>query len=135
MGVIHFRDLDDLVAELEPGQVVRVDMLQITEGTFRPRLDVDIVGIGVHVRAFNADGHILSCYIPVARVQMMGHTPLDKGYDEAWERAEGLAKRVVGYLADRGFDPRPGLIDLGDARPLAGGWSGYEGANLRSSPE
>ncbi len=63
MGVIHFIELDEMVAELSPGQVVRVAVLDVTEAVASH--GIRLAGIGVHTRAFNGD-HILSCYIPVA---------------------------------------------------------------------
>ncbi len=128
MGVIHFGDLEDLVAELETGQVVRVEVLDITEGSNR-KYGIRLAGIGVHVRAFNGNGHILACYLPVKRLQMVGMRPVnDQEYEGAWEKAETEADRVRNYLTGCGFDVRPGVIEIGDVCPPAGGWNGDEEA-------
>ena len=127
MGLIQFADLAHLVAELPAGHVVRVETLETVEGVDKGT-GVRRVGIGVHVRAFTPDGHILAGYIPTARLQLIGQTDLDDPggtagrYDAAWEEARTNAERVRAYLARRGLDVRRGTIDLGDARPLAGGW-------------
>ncbi len=125
MGIIHFADLDEMLAELSDGQIVRVSVLDVTEGTAE-KYGIRLASIGVHVRAFNDDGHVLSCYIPVKRLQVIGRVPpaAQRGeYDSAWNDAENEAARVRAYLTQRGFEVRPGVIDLGDARPMAGGWN------------
>jgi len=105
--------------------------VDVSEGVSRD--GVRLAGLGVHVRAFAGDGHVLACYIPTARLQMIGGTVLsDPGGDKrvyavAWERAKAEGARVREYLVGRGFDVRPGVIEIGDARPLAGGWSTGEG--------
>ena len=128
MGVIHFADLDELIEELVEGQTVRVAVLDLTESISKD-YGIRQAGIGVHVRAFDGDGHVLACYVQVVCLQMIGNTALSdpgggKPYSAAWEKAEGEAGRVRKYLAGRGFDVRPGVIEIGDARPLAGDWSG-----------
>jgi len=141
MGLIQFSDLAELCEELpachttchevrrqrEVADVVRVAVLKTTAGLDK-RLGIRLVGIGVHVRAFDAEGHILACYVPAAMVRMMGDTCLDdpggtKGtYEAAWQKARALGNRVREHLAGRGLTVRPGIIDIGEARPLAGGW-------------
>jgi len=128
MGVIHFGDLEELVEELPEGHVVRVAVLDVSEGVSRED-GIRLAGIGVHVRAFASD-HVLACYIPTARLQMIGRAVLSdpggdkQAYAQAWERAEAEGARIREYLAGRGFDVRPGVIEIGDARPLAGNWNG-----------
>ncbi len=126
MGVIHFGDLDEMLNELQPGQTVRVAVLDVTEQTFK-KYGVRRAGIGVHVRAF-AGEHILSCCIPVTALQIVGGVPhREHGqfqeYITAWDKANCCADQVKAYLAERGFDVRPGVIDLGNARPMVGGWA------------
>jgi len=126
MGVIHFGDLDEMLNELQSGQTVRVAVLDVTERAFN-KYGVRRAAIGVHVRAF-ASEHILSYYIPVAALQIVGGVPhREHGqfqeYSEAWDKANCRAEQVKAYLTQQGFEVRPGVIDLGNARPLAGGWS------------
>ena len=126
MGVIHFADLDELVNELQPGQTVRVAVLDVTEQVFK-KYGVRRAGIGVHVRAFTG-AHILSCYIPIAMLQVAGGVPpCEQGqfqeYAAAKDQAGGCAEQVKAYLAERGFDARPGIIDLRNIKPMAGGWA------------
>jgi len=127
MGLIQFSDLAELCQELPAGHTVRVAGLGTTEGLDK-RLGLRLAGIGVHVRAFAPDDHILACYVPAAMVQMMGDTCVDdpggtKGtYEAAWQKARDLGDRVREYLAGRGLTVRPGVIDIGEARLLAGGW-------------
>ena len=126
MGVIHFGDLDEMLNELQPGQTVRVAVLDVTEQTFK-KYGFRKASLGVHVRAF-AGEHILSCYIPVTALQIVGGVPhREHGqfqeYTETCDKANSRAEQVKAYLTERGFDVRPGVIDLGNARPLPGGWS------------
>jgi hypothetical protein len=83
------------------------------------------------VRAINEAGHILACYLPVARLQLYNGRragdPTWEQYDLAWEKAEALKERVMAFLqeaaAGRGFTVcGAGVIDLGQARPLSATW-------------
>ena len=67
---IQFGQLDELVAELKPGQVVRVVILDISESISSQIPDLRRVSVGVHSRTINAEGHILACYLPVASLQL-----------------------------------------------------------------
>jgi len=130
MGVIHFGDLGEMIGELLDGHTVRVEVLDVTEGVSKD-YGIRQAGIGVHVRAFADEPEIvLACYVPVARLQMMSGAVLSdpgggkEAYSTAWEKAEAEADRMREYLTGLGFDVRPGVIEIGDVRPLAGGWSG-----------
>jgi hypothetical protein len=88
--------------------------------------------VGVHVRAFNDQGHILACCLPVARIQLYyGRREADRtwrAYDQAWAKAEALKARVVAFLeaiaAEKGFAIRAaGVIGIGAARPLRASWN------------
>ena len=126
MGVIHFAELDEMLDELQAGQTVRVAVLDVTEQTYK-KYGIRKASLGIHVRAFVGE-HILSCYLPVTALQIAGGIPHREhgqfqAYTEAWDRAACYAEQVKAYLTQRGFDVRPGVIDLGNARPLPGGWS------------
>ncbi|MCI0398396.1 MAG: hypothetical protein L0332_34300 [Chloroflexi bacterium] len=130
--LIQFNDLDDLAAEIPAGHVVRVTALDITEATFDGVAELRIAGIGVHIRAISPEGHLLACYLPVARLQVFGRPPRPddptrKEYEEAWEKTKALRQRVSDYLAGKGFEMRPGVIYLGDVAPMYGGWSSDPG--------
>jgi hypothetical protein len=130
--VIQLAHLEELLqGELRAGDVVRVVVLDVTESVSAQVPSLRLTSIGVHVRAVNAAGHILACYLPVAEIQLYNGRregdPTWQQYDAAWERAEGLKERVVAYLqtaaAEQGFTVRTaGVIDLGGVRPLHGTW-------------
>jgi hypothetical protein len=125
--VIQFGNLEDLVAELPAAHVVRVVALDVTEGAYQQVAELRLAGIGVHVRAVNSQGHILACYLPVARMQVFGRRPRpdDPGaekYSQAWDEAEALKARVCAYLDERGFAVRGGVIHLGEAQLMHGHW-------------
>ncbi len=130
--VIQLAHLEELLqGELRAGDVVRVVVLDVTESVSRQVPGLRLTSIGVHVRAVNAAGHILACYLPVAEIQLYNGRregdPTWQQYDAAWERAEALKGRVVAYLqaaaAEQGFTVRTaGVIDLGEVRPLHGTW-------------
>ena len=130
--VIQFGQLEEFMAEpFVPGQVVRVVVLEISEGVSAQIPDLRQVSVGVHVRTINSDGHILACYLPVATVQLYNGRregdPTWQKYDAAWEQAAALKERVIATLqaaaAEKGFKVcAAGVIDLGEIRPLRATW-------------
>ncbi len=130
--IIQFGELDAFAAEdLGKGNIVRVTILDITQSQSSQIPGLRVVGVGVHGRAINNEGHILACYLPVAQLQLyngrLDGDPAWQAYDEAWEKAEALKERVIVYLnsiaADKGFTVRPaGVIDLGETMPLRAIW-------------
>ncbi|MCB9005826.1 MAG: hypothetical protein H6656_00310 [Ardenticatenaceae bacterium] len=93
--VIQFGQLEEFMAEpFVPGQVVRVVVLEISEGVSAQIPDLRQVSVGVHVRTINRDEHILACYLPVATVQLYNGRregdPTWQKYDAAWEQAAAL---------------------------------------------
>ena len=129
--VIQFGQLEELVADLKPSNIVRVVILDISKNVSAQIPNLRQVSVGVHVRAINADGHILACYLPLASIQLYnGHRqddPTWQQYDAAWEKAELLKERVVAYLkvvaSEKGFTVcAAGVIDMGEIRPLRATW-------------
>jgi hypothetical protein len=113
------------------GNVVRVVALEITESVSSQIPGLRNVGIGVHVRAINDEGHILAFYLPVGRMQLYNGRregdPTWQEYDSLGEKAEALKERVIVYLqtisAETGFSVRTAcIIDLGQTRPLRATW-------------
>jgi hypothetical protein len=126
--IIQCANLDDFLPELPVGHTVRVAALDVTEGTYEKVSELRIAGIGAHVRAINEDGHILTCYLPVAQLQIFGRRPRkgdpdEESYSQAWEKAIALKTRVCAFLSDRGFAVRSGVIHLGEINLLHGHWS------------
>ena len=131
--VVQFETLEAFVAEdLGKGNIVRVAALNIIEGRSAALPDLRVVAVGVHVRAINADGHLLACYLPITRIQLYNgrreSDPAWQKYDAAWEKAKTLKERVIVYLktlaADKGFVVRAtGVIDLGETTLLPAIWS------------
>jgi hypothetical protein len=130
--IIQFAKLEEFVEEdLHAGNVARVVVLEITESVSSQIPALRNVGIGVHVRAINDEGHVLACYLPVGRLQLYNGRregdPTWQEYDAVREKAEALKERVVGYLqavsADKGFTVSgTGVIDMGQTRPLGATW-------------
>jgi hypothetical protein len=125
--LIQFLDLSDLMAELPAGHVVRVNTLDITEATYDMG-ELRVAGIGVHVRTINSDNHLLSCYLPVAVMQLFGRRPQpgdqdESKYNQAWEKAEALQRQVTEYLAGKGLHVRHGVIYLNGVIPMHGHWA------------
>lgn len=130
--VIQFGKLEEFVREdLGKGSPVRVVVLDITETVSGQIPGLRTAGIGVHVRTINDAGHILACYLPVAHIQLYNGRregdPTWQDYDEAWDRAEALQERVIGYLeqiaAEKGFTVcAAGVIEMGETRPLRATW-------------
>lgn len=130
--VIQFGQLEEFMAEpFVPDQVVRVVVLEISEGVSAQIPDLRQVSVGVHVRTINSDRHVLTCYLPVATVQLYNGRregdPTWQKYDAAWEQAAALKERVITTLqavaAENEFSVRAaGVIDLGEVRPLRATW-------------
>ena len=130
--VIQFGQLEEFMAEsFAPDQVVRVVVLEISEGVSAQIPDLRQVSVGVHVRTINRDEHILACYLPVATVQLYNGRregdPTWQKYDAAWEQAAALKERVITTLqavaTEKEFSVRAaGVIDLGEIRPLRATW-------------
>ena len=130
--IIQFGTLEAFTAEaFGEGAIVRVVALDITESASSQIPGLRLAGIGVHVRTINDAGHILACYLPVARMQLYNGRregdPTWQQYNAAWEKAEALKERVIDYLqnvaAEKGFTVRAvGVIDMGEVRPLRATW-------------
>jgi hypothetical protein len=129
--IIQFGQLEELVAELQPGQVVRVVTLDISKGVSSQIPDLRQVSVGVHIRTISTDGHMLACYLPVAVLQLLGgcreDDPTWQKYDAAWAKAVALKERVIVYLQkaadEQGFTVcAAGVIDIGEIRPLPATW-------------
>ena len=131
--VVQFGQLEEFMAEpFVPDQVVRVVVLEISEGVSAQIPDLRQVSVGVHIRTINSDGHVLACYLPVATVQLYNGRregdPTWQKYDAAWEQAAAHKERVITTLqaaaAEKGFKVcAAGVIDLGDIRPLRASWT------------
>lgn len=122
--VIHFTNLTDLLAELEGygPQAVRVTTLQRSESK-NGQFPYTLITISVDVRAFAYNGAILSyrpmqeeirCDITTDRDQ------INKKYDQAWQDAQAVRLSIYGAIREAGHNPRPGIIDLGEAQPILG---------------
>jgi hypothetical protein len=95
--VIQLAQLEELVQEdLHAGNTVRVVILDITETLSAQVPGLRTAAVGVHMRALNEQGHILACYLPVARIQLYnGRREIDptwRAYDQAWAKAEALKR-------------------------------------------
>src|SRR5690606_5057754 len=129
---LQFGKLEEFIQEdLHHDNVVRVVALDITESVSSQIPGLRMAAIGAHVRAMNGAGQILARYLPVAGIQLFNGRragdPTWQAYDEAWDRAEALKKRVIAYLeqvaAEKGFTIRAaGVIDMGETRPLRATW-------------
>lgn len=129
--IIQFGQLEELVAELKPDNIVRVVILDISEGVSSQIPDLRRVKVGVHIRTISTNEHILACYLPVATIQLFNgrreDDPTWQQYDEAWAKAEALKARVIAFLegvaVEKGFTVRDaGVIDIGEVRPLRATW-------------
>ena len=129
--VIQFGQLEELVAELKPEQVVRVVILDISKGISAQIPDLRQVSVGVHIRTLSIAGHILACYLPVAVLHLLSGRhegdPTWQKYDAAWAKAEALKERAIAYLQktadEKGFTVcAAGVIDMGETRPLRATW-------------
>ena len=107
--VIHFVDLDELLAELEEGHVVRVVAMEM-QLSAASQHGIYLSGIGVHVRAicWSDDmapyiGHTLSCYIPTKHFQMVAGKPMGQALLGRTDARRALVRR--GVLGPRHLGP------------------------------
>lgn len=122
--VVHFFSLPDLVDELAPGALVRLEKTrravpyESTPGFERQVYEV-------HARACY-EGIILVWLVQVGGVEYLHGQPF--GDPDAESRVEDLTVKVkdqiAKFLEDRDLEVRPGLIDLGNAKPVRGTWPG-----------
>ena len=71
MKIIQFGRLEEFTAEdLSASNSVRVVILDISKSMSSQMPRLRQVSVGVHVRTINDAGHILACYLPVARLQL-----------------------------------------------------------------
>ena len=130
--VIQFGQLEEFMAEpFAPDQVVRVVVLEISEGVSAQIPDLRQVSVGVHVRKINSDEHVLACYLPVATVQLYKGRregdPTSQKYAAACSQAAALKVHVIitlqAAVAEKGFKVcAADVIDLGEIRPLRATW-------------
>ena len=122
--VLHFFTLPELADELEAGDLVRVEGAVTVRNGKTPGLGVRDARI--HARAV-MDGSILTYMLPVGSIQTLHGEAADNEAEELLEAEYMKAgKAVTAYLEGRGFEVRPGLIDIGGAEPVRGTWAGLE---------
>ncbi len=123
--VIQYADLEDMILELDTTEKVRLTKIKSYEGQNAQGLVSEVIGI--HVRQIRGD-KVFAWMYPVARYRTNRGQPLEPQDEETmiagWERAEEVSKLIVTRLLNEDtFKIRPGIIDLGQAMPLAGYWS------------
>jgi len=131
MTILHFFTLPELADDLEFG-TVRVESLVRTVLSKTSGLATRIAE--VHARAevpvpegMLAAPRIMAFMLQVGQVQTLHGQPSN---DEAAEVLDGELVRteaaVKRYLRERGFEVRPGLIDIGGAEPVRGTRAGLD---------
>lgn len=122
--VIHFFTVPELVDELMPGAIVRVESSVRETPTKTPGLAHRTAS--VHVRAVD-NGSILSFMLHVGTIQTLNGEPVQEKDAETLERMIEVAGDAIRwYLATRDMAILPGLIDIGGAEPVRGTWDGLE---------
>lgn len=125
MHVIHFADLEDMVPELILEEKIRLTKIKSIEGQTQQGVMIEVIGI--HVRQIQ-DDRVFSWMYPIARYRTNRGEPLEESDEtamtEGWVKAEEIAKLIVNRLLDKDmYKVRPGIVDIGEASPLAGYWS------------
>jgi hypothetical protein len=135
LPVIHFGELDELLAEVLPHQCLRVQTLELKKGT-ADQHGVYLAAIGTHVRVLT-DETILCCHIRTGHTNKVGNMPLssEEQYLALWDKAEAEAEAVRDHLRAQGLRVRPGIIDIGEARPVSGTWKNAPWLNEAHEPK
>jgi hypothetical protein len=123
MIVINFFKLEHLVGELTPDHVIRIEGTVRTVSTNTAGISRDIAA--VHVRAIYYSA-ILAFMVPVGSMQRLHGEPFgpDSHADELNQRLRTAERAIAEHLTEQGFTVRPGLIDIGEAKPVEGVWVG-----------
>ncbi|MFO7537579.1 MAG: hypothetical protein R6X32_05915 [Chloroflexota bacterium] len=122
-SLIQFAELDDMLKELNPGDVVRVQSICITEAEGYNGL-VSVRCWGVAVRHITKKGLILSCWLPAYRTQIMGQS--EKGKEKkGWELTYDMEQQIKPHLKAFDLDIRPGIVflDLGASLLVKANWA------------
>ncbi len=117
MAIIQFTQFEDFINELSPQQIVRIEVLGTVEATASIH-NVARIGLGVHLRTLDEEGNILACYLRTGSYQEVNGRPVSENSQQIWDQAENLKARIKDFLAKQGFQPRPGVIELGDIQLL-----------------
>lgn len=130
MAVIQHLAVDLFLEEMKELRVpvIRIEALDIRQQS--AKVNVIRHTIGVHSRAVDAAGHVHSCYLPQADIEVfrgpgMNPTSADVvAYKTAWADSAELANRLRDYVEKQGFDVRQGLVDTsGVAVYMAAAWA------------
>lgn len=128
MTVIHFLDLEDMIPELHPARIVRVNKEVYAIHTFVDNPDASIYQISLSVRQTNDEG-TLSWMIATGQYETLNGKPIGDNDIAAqaggWTEVEKIEEKVTERLLaqNNDFKIRPGIIDLGSAGPMLGIWS------------
>ncbi len=126
---IQFTQLADLLAELPNNHIIRIEVLDTTQEILESSVGLRLALIGVHCRALDPTGNILSCAIPVKQLHIPGPHPgpelghIYTRYQQAIANGETLKQRLTAHLQQQGFQPRPGVIDMNGAGLILGHWT------------
>lgn len=118
MPVIQFFDLDKMLHELQPNDVVRIEPIRYVSQRHHV---VELTTFGVAVRHINAQGHVLAVFIPTWHGQIWPNE--DEAEDEKRQAEnEDLLTRLHAHLLAIHLDVRYGLIGIGDEKLQPAAW-------------
>jgi hypothetical protein len=126
LSVIHFMNLHDLLYEFNGNghqQIVRVAQQQRTETrASKEGLPLKTITLQVFVRSIY-QGVILSYTALQEEIDASFFADQQKAklqYDKAWDNMQRVRREICVAIREAGHEPRPGVIDLFDAKPIAG---------------
>ncbi len=122
-AVVQFYSVEDFLAEVQPADLVRVQVQTWSKQTELAPLTA--YRIGVHVTRRDPDtGEFHSCYLATFVGTAMVQAEHDRErLDRARERAEEYASRLRAELEARGAVVRPGRYEIGDVHPVQASWT------------
>ncbi len=131
-NVIHFVDFEELIPELDPMEIIRVNVFSNVVFVHTDFPEVTDVRIGVHVRQISPNA-VLSWMMATGQCQFHRDAPIDDQNDEIFESANEEAELIYALVVKRLLDDeqlilkprmiRPGIIDLGQTITRPGTWA------------
>jgi hypothetical protein len=119
--VLQYQELENLLAEAEAAEGLRVHVLERSKATTSNALSWREIMIGLSVQAITPGGRILSWYGEIAKIGFYAHIQPPNGelsperaqYQSAWQQARELQAELVERLRQEGYVVyTDGLIEL-----------------------
>jgi hypothetical protein len=118
-ATIQFTQLEHLLKEVSPGEMLRVHVLEQSKTTSSHGLTHKEISIGLCVRTITAAGDLLAWYCQLERFGFYvpqiadSRSPEQQRYEAAWEQAKAMQTALITLLQGPGRAVTPyGIIEM-----------------------